>query len=40
MAAVSGLIIPELDTYLREQTARWTVPGVVLGVLLDGLRVR
>ncbi len=29
---------PDLDTYLREQMARWTVPGVTVGVLHEGER--
>lgn len=38
MEAQSSLITASLDTYIREQKARWTVPGVVIGVLRDGER--
>ena len=38
MATASSLITPDLDAQVREQMARWTVPGVVLGVLRDGAR--
>ena len=38
MIAESSLISPDLDAHIREQMARWTVPGVVVGVLRDGER--
>lgn len=38
MAPKSTLIPPDLDAHIREQMARWTVPGVVVGVLRDGKR--
>ncbi len=38
MVAKSSLLTPELDTYIREQMARWTIPGAVVGVLRDGER--
>jgi CubicO group peptidase (beta-lactamase class C family) len=36
--AESSLISPDLDAYIREQMARWTIPGAVVGVLRDGDR--
>lgn len=33
-----GLITPDLDAHIREQVARWTVPGLTVGVLRDGER--
>jgi len=38
MIPESSLITPDLDAQVRERMARWTVPGVVLGVLHDGAR--
>ncbi len=38
MIAESSLISPGLDAHIREQMARWTVPGVVVGLLHDGER--
>lgn len=38
MVAESHLLPTELDAYIREQMTRWTVPGVVVGVLRDGER--
>src|SRR5579885_678940 len=38
MGTESGLITPELDACIREQMARWTVPGLTVGVLPDGER--
>lgn len=38
MLTESNLIPPELDAYIREQMARWTVPGVVVGALRDSQR--
>jgi CubicO group peptidase (beta-lactamase class C family) len=38
MATESSLLTPDLDVHIREQMARWTVPGVVVGVLQDGAR--
>lgn len=38
MVPSSGLIPPDLDTHIHEQMARWTVPGVVVGVLREGER--
>lgn len=38
MATESSLITLELDEVIREQLARWTVPGVVVAVLHDGMR--
>ena len=38
MATESSLIPADLDAHIRAQIARWTVPGVVVGVLRDGER--
>ncbi len=38
MMPASGPITPELDAYVREQIARWTVPGLTVGVLREGER--
>ena len=38
MIAESSLISPDLDAHIREQIARWTIPGVVVGLLRDGER--
>ncbi|HEY1387029.1 MAG TPA: serine hydrolase domain-containing protein, partial [Ktedonobacterales bacterium] len=38
MATESSLISSDLDAHIREQMARWTVPGAVVGVLRDGER--
>jgi CubicO group peptidase (beta-lactamase class C family) len=38
MATESSLIPSDLDAYIREQMARWTVPGAVVGILRDGER--
>jgi CubicO group peptidase (beta-lactamase class C family) len=38
MATESSLIPADLDAHIRAQMARWTVPGVVVGVLGDGER--
>lgn len=35
MVAESSPITPDLDACIREQMARWTVPGVAVGVLRD-----
>lgn len=39
MVTESSLIPPDLDAYIREQMARWTVPGIVVGILRDGERL-
>ena len=38
METESSLIIPDLDACIREQMARWTVPGLTGGVLQSGER--
>ncbi len=38
MVSKSSLIPSDLDAHIREQMTRWTVPGVVVGVLRDGER--
>jgi CubicO group peptidase (beta-lactamase class C family) len=38
MVTESSPITPDLDACIREQMARWTVPGVVVGVLRDEQR--
>ena len=38
MVTESGPITSDLDAQIREQMARWTIPGVVVGVLCDGER--
>jgi len=38
MGTESSLITPELDAVIQEQMSRWTVPGLVVGVLRDGER--
>ena len=38
MSAVSRLITSDLEAQIREQMARWTVPGLNLGVLRDDER--
>ena len=38
MVPESSLMTPDLDTHIREQMARWTIPGVVIGLLRDGER--
>ncbi|HEX3271550.1 MAG TPA: serine hydrolase domain-containing protein, partial [Ktedonobacterales bacterium] len=38
MESESSLITADLDAYIRAQTAHWTVPGVVVGMLRDGER--
>lgn len=38
MATESSLIPAGLDAHIRAQIARWTVPGVVVGILHDGVR--
>jgi len=38
MVTESRLVTPDLDAHIREQKARWTVPGVAVGVLRDGER--
>ncbi|HLJ81608.1 MAG TPA: serine hydrolase domain-containing protein [Ktedonobacterales bacterium] len=38
MVSESSAMTSDLDAYIREQMARWTVPGAVVGVLRDGGR--
>ncbi|HEY7124237.1 MAG TPA: serine hydrolase domain-containing protein [Ktedonobacterales bacterium] len=38
MVPASRPIPPDLDAFIREQLARWTVPGITIGVLRDGER--
>lgn len=38
MPSESILIPPDLDAHIREQMARWTVPGIAVGVLHEGER--
>src|SRR6185312_10464526 len=38
MTTESGLLTPDLDAHIREQMARWTVPGLTVGMLRDGER--
>jgi CubicO group peptidase (beta-lactamase class C family) len=38
MVAESSLITSDLDAHIHGQMARWTVPGVVVGMLRDGER--
>ncbi|HET9979761.1 MAG TPA: hypothetical protein VFQ32_04920 [Ktedonobacterales bacterium] len=38
MVTESSPITPDLDACIREQLARWTVPGGGVGVLQDGQR--
>lgn len=38
MVTESSLMTHDLDALVREQMARWTVPGVAVGVLRDGER--
>jgi CubicO group peptidase (beta-lactamase class C family) len=38
MGTAPSPMTPDLDTYIRAQMARWTVPGVTVGVLRGGER--
>ena len=38
MAPESSPLTSDLDAYIREQMARWTVPGLTVGVLQGGER--
>jgi CubicO group peptidase (beta-lactamase class C family) len=38
MEAESSLMTTDFDTHIRAQIARWTIPGVVVGLLHDGGR--
>jgi CubicO group peptidase (beta-lactamase class C family) len=38
MISESRLIPPDLDAYIHAQMARWTVPGITVGVLHEGER--